>query len=133
MPDATPNAVVGGLLHQVSVGQQGGEEVDRRLEHHRVDAEHIGPIEKISNSPKTLGLALCVEPRLTRIKAHELGIPIRIDECLDGEGAGLQLGAFEMVGAHVDVAGQQWLAIEPRGLEVEPVACEDEVLRLPAV
>ena len=38
-----------------------------------------------------------------------------------------------MVGAHVDVAGQQWLAIEPRGLEVEPVACEDEVFGLPAV
>jgi hypothetical protein len=38
-----------------------------------------------------------------------------------------------MVGAHVDVAGQQWLTIEPCSLEVEPVARKDEVFGLPAV
>ena len=62
------------VINQVAVRQQHGIRSLVGTQRHAVHGHHVGPVQEISDAPKTLRFTLGEERIVTDVQAHQLGV-----------------------------------------------------------
>ena len=109
------------LLDQVTVGQQHRKLGLVGAQGDGVHGHHIGAVQKVSDTPETLGLTLREKRVLADIQAHQLGV---FGGAAGGEN--LQLECIGQVTEHQLVA----LHLEGRALTVDQNPCQVQLFTI---
>ncbi len=130
MPDGEvpPGAGDVAVRYWIAVRQQhrGGGAVG--LDAHRIDGEHVGPVDEIGDAAEALRLALGAIGAARAVEAGERGVRVRVAQSDDFKGERLRRngGDAERTFLELIVLGRQGFAVERKTLKRQAFAIEHE-------